>query len=99
MNWAPFIILVATGFAIWALSPILLPFVLGMVIAYFLDPLMEKLVKWGLPRHTASLVPVLLFLTALIMISMAAVPAILGDALAFSRKLPEYLILLEDDAP
>ena len=35
---------------LWLLSPILLPFVLGMAIAYMLDPLNRRLTKRGLSR-------------------------------------------------
>ena len=34
-----------------ALSGILLPFVAGMAIAYFLDPMADKLEKWGTSRR------------------------------------------------
>ena len=44
---------------LWLLSPILLPFVLGMAIAYVLDPLANQLSKRGvgrlLARPTATL--------------------------------------------
>jgi len=44
---------------LWLLSPILLPFVLGMAIAYVLDPLANQLRKRGvgrlLARPTATL--------------------------------------------
>ena len=40
---------------LWLLSPILLPFVLGMAIAYVLDPLANRLAKRGMSRLVAAL--------------------------------------------
>ena len=39
---------------LWLLSPILLPFVLGMAIAYVLDPLADRLTRRGLSRLVAA---------------------------------------------
>ena len=41
---------------LWLLSPILLPFVLGMAIAYVLDPLAKRLTKRGMSRLVAALI-------------------------------------------
>ena len=40
---------------LWLLSPILLPFVLGVALAYLLDPLATRLTKRGLNRTLAAL--------------------------------------------
>ena len=40
----------------WLLSPILLPFVLGMAIAYVLDPLANQLSKRGVSRLLGVLI-------------------------------------------
>ena len=41
---------------LWFLGDVLLPFVLGAAIAYFLDPLADKLERLGLSRVLAVLV-------------------------------------------
>ncbi len=38
------------GLLLWAIGDVLLPFVAGMAIAYFLDPVADKLEDWGLKR-------------------------------------------------
>ena len=40
---------------LWLLSPILLPFVLGMAIAYLLDPLAKELTRRGMSRLVAAM--------------------------------------------
>ena len=42
-------------FVLWLLSPILLPFLAGLVLAYFLDPVADRLQGWGLSRLAAAL--------------------------------------------
>ena len=41
-------------FAMWLLSGVLLPFITGMAIAYFLDPSADKLEKLGCSRVVAT---------------------------------------------
>ena len=47
---------------LWVLKEMLLPFILGAAIAYFLDPVVDKLEEMKLPRAMAVFV-VLVFLT------------------------------------
>ena len=46
---------------IWLFSSILLPFVAGMAIAYFLDPLADRLEERGFNRTLATTVITVLF--------------------------------------
>ena len=59
------------GLALWLLGPILLPFLAGFVLAYFLDPIADRLQSWGLSRLMAALLIVIvalfLLVTALVM--------------------------------
>ena len=50
---------------LWLLSPILLPFVLGMAIAYVLDPLAKRLTARGMSRLVAALVILAGFVVAI----------------------------------
>ena len=59
MKPSPFILVVlgVSALALLALvqlSEILLPFVLGFTLAYFLDPLADRLERAGLPRLVAT---------------------------------------------
>ena len=46
---------------IWLFSGILLPFVAGMAIAYFLDPLADRLEARGINRTIATTIITVLF--------------------------------------
>lgn len=53
MSW---LALLAIGIVLlWLLSPVLLPFFLGIAIAYVLDPAVRPLEKWGASRTVATL--------------------------------------------
>lgn len=61
---------------LWLFQGILLPFVAGMAIAYFLDPVADKLEDWGLPRAVATAVITLAFFGALVVGIIFLVPLI-----------------------
>lgn len=79
---------------LWLLHGILLPFVAGMAIAYFLDPVADRLERTGLSRR-ASVGLIVLFFTLLALASaLLLVPLILGQGLEFLRQLPQYMDLV-----
>jgi predicted PurR-regulated permease PerM len=76
---------------LWLLSPILLPFIAGLVLAYFLDPLADALERLGLPRLVATAAILLLSILLLVLIGLLIVP-ILGDQIVkFAGDLPSLM--------
>lgn len=76
---------------LWLLSPILLPFIAGLVLAYFLDPVADALERLGLPRVAATAVILLLSILALVLVGLLIVP-ILGDQIVkFAGDLPSLI--------
>ena len=76
---------------LWLLSPILLPFIAGLVLAYFLDPVADALERLGLPRLMATTVILLLSILLLVLIGLLFVP-ILGDQIVkFAGDLPSLM--------
>ncbi|HUQ36378.1 MAG TPA: AI-2E family transporter [Aestuariivirga sp.] len=76
---------------LWLLSPILLPFIAGLVLAYFLDPVADALERLGLPRVAATAVILLLSILLLVLIGLLVVP-ILGDQIVkFAGDLPSLM--------
>ena len=77
--------------AMWLLSDILLPFIAGLVLAYFLDPVADALERLGLPRLAATLVILVCALLALTLVLVLLVP-ILGDQIGrFAGDLPQLI--------
>jgi len=77
--------------ALWLLSPILLPFIAGMVLAYFLDPVADGLERLGLPRLAATLTILLVSLMALVAVLLVVVPVVSEQIARFAAELPILL--------
>lgn len=74
-----------------ALSAILLPFVLGFAMAYFLDPLADKLEAVGVRRSLATLTITFLVAMALLPVIVFGLPALAGQVSTLVGNLPGYL--------
>jgi predicted PurR-regulated permease PerM len=80
---------------LWLLSPILLPFVLGMAIAYVLDPLANQLSKRGVGRLLAALIILSGFAVALILLVLLIAPVIASQLSGFIDNVPVYALRLQ----
>src|SRR5690349_15154448 len=79
----------------WLLSPILLPFVLGMAIAYVLDPLANQLSKRGIGRALAASLILGGFVLALALLVLLIAPILAQQLAAFIDNSPAYALRLQ----
>ncbi len=80
---------------LYVFSSILLPFLAGLVLAYFLDPVADRLERMGLSRTSATVVILIAFIVVLLLAFVIVVP-VLGKQLAdFAGRLPDYLSRLQ----
>jgi predicted PurR-regulated permease PerM len=88
---------------LWLLNQILLPFIAGLVLAYFLDPVADALERRGLPRLAATLIILLCAVLGFIAIFVLVVPVLSDQIGKFAGQLPEYFRALtgifEEAAP
>jgi predicted PurR-regulated permease PerM len=70
------------------LKEILLPFIAGIAVAYFLSPLADRLVSLGLNRVVASLLIVASLAVVMIAALVLVVPVILAQAQELAAALP-----------
>jgi predicted PurR-regulated permease PerM len=77
--------------AVWLLRSILPPFLVGMAVAYFFDPVADRLERWGLSRLWATiLITLIFFLLAPIVVALLA--PIIGDQVSsFAQRVPGYV--------
>ncbi len=80
--------LVLIGCFVWAISAILLPFVLAFVLAYFLDPLVNKLTRRKWNRALASGAVVSGFCVFIVALFLILIPILQTQVLAFMVKVP-----------
>ena len=78
----------AAGFVLWRLSDILLPFVMGMAIAYFLDPLVDWFERRRCPRTLGTVIVIALFTALLIALMMVLVPVFEKQIVDLAKRLP-----------
>lgn len=80
---------------LWLLSPILLPFVAGMALAYLLHPLAKRLERLGANRLVATFTVISLFVLAFVMLLLLMAPILGGQFTAFIENLPGYVRKLQ----
>jgi predicted PurR-regulated permease PerM len=80
---------------LWLLSPILLPFVLGMAIAYVLDPLANRLTKRGMSRLVAVMLILGAFVFAFGLLILIITPVLANQFSSFMDKLPSYALRIQ----
>ena len=76
---------------IYVLRGMLLPFVAGMAIAYFLDPLADRLERSGLSRLAATSVITASFFLLVVLAMIILLPIIENQVVAFAQKVPGYI--------
>lgn len=86
--------LLILGYFIAAISGILLPFLVGLAIAYLLDPLADKFQTWRLPRWLATALSLGLFFGALVGVGFAIAPVVQAQVSGFAKAFPEYVAQL-----
>jgi predicted PurR-regulated permease PerM len=99
--FAAFAVLV---FCLWSLGEILLPFVVGMALAYLFDPFANRLERYGMPRMVAAFLIIGLFVLAFVMLVLVIAPIIAGQLTSFIQNVPGYVqrlqkLLAESNSP
>jgi len=80
------------------LSGVLFPFVAGFAIAYFLDPVCDRLERAGLSRTWATVVVTALFFILFILVLALLVPVLYGQLVQFLKHLPGYIDAIQNKA-
>jgi predicted PurR-regulated permease PerM len=73
---------------LYLLSPILLPFVGGAAIAYFLAPLVRKLERWRVRRSLGAVVALVLFALVVLFVLALLVPLVQLQISELVRRMP-----------
>jgi predicted PurR-regulated permease PerM len=81
--------------ALYLLRGVLLPFVAGLAIAYFLDPFCDRLERWRLGRTLATTVVMIVFGLAVIAVLLLLVPLIQAQVARLLSSLPDMVAGLQ----
>jgi predicted PurR-regulated permease PerM len=75
--------------AIWFLGDVLLPFIVGGAIAYFLDPVADRLERMGLSRVAATAIISLIALMLVVLLVLAVIPTLVNQLTALVNAAPD----------
>ena len=87
--WA--IVSVLFFFSVFILKAMLLPFVLGIAVAYLLNPAVNNLGNLGFNRSAAALMILGGFLVLILAFFGVLTPILIKEFKAFSKDLPDYI--------
>ena len=76
---------------LWLFRGILLPFVMGLALAYLLDPVADRLERLGMSRLWATLTILLGAVLVLAIALLTLAPILIGQFQGFLERLPGYV--------
>ncbi|WP_417269964.1 AI-2E family transporter [Celeribacter sp.] len=76
---------------LYLLGNVILPFVLGMAVAYMLDPVADRLEKWGLSRIAATILITAVAVVLFVIVSLMVLPALVKQATGLVETAPQLL--------
>lgn len=74
---------------LWFLGHVLLPFLVGGAIAYFLDPTADKLERLGLSRAASTAVITLAMAMIMVLLVLAVIPTLVNQTAALVNQAPK----------
>lgn len=81
--------------ALWKLGDVILPFLVGGAIAYFLDPFADRLERMGLSRTLATTTIALIATLAFVVIGLALVPTLVHQLSGLVETAPAIAARLQ----
>lgn len=76
---------------IWIFNQILTPFILGIAIAYLLDPVLRKFSRKEIPRWLSALILLTVFFGALSLLFILVAPVAFRQAQMLIEQIPNYI--------
>lgn len=86
--------IVLGGLAVWGLQDVLTPIFLAFVIAYMLDPLVDRLEARKIPRGIGILLVMVGFVVALAGFLLFVIPSLVEDIIRVAKDVPRRVAVL-----
>lgn len=74
---------------LYSMGSVILPFVVGSAVAYFLDPVADRLQRLGLSRVAATSLITLVALLAMVLLVLSVIPSLINQTVALVNAAPE----------
>ena len=75
---------------LWALGGVILPFLVGGAVAYFLDPVADRLERAGLSRVAATTLITAVAVLIAVALVLAVIPTLVNQTTALNRFTIEF---------
>ncbi len=89
------LILIAAVWILVSARAALVPLAASFILAYLLQPLVDALERWKIPRPLAVLIPLLGLGVGLFILWVSISPVVQKQVAAFAKKLPGYVTIAE----
>ncbi|AGB41963.1 putative permease [Halobacteroides halobius DSM 5150] len=89
------LLIIISIYFFYQVKSILFPFCLAIILAYLLNPLIDKLVKSGMPRMGALTFVFGLLFVLFMFVFITVIPAIINELEILTNKLPFYIAKLD----
>lgn len=83
------IVTLVIALVLWFLGDVLLPFVIGSAIAYFIDPVADRLERAGLSRAGATAVITVVSVIAFFIMALLVIPTLISQTAELINILPQ----------
>ncbi len=87
--------LAVLALSLFVLRGILLPFIAGLALAYFLDPIVSRLERVRVPRVAGALAVIGTFVVIFVVLTVLIVPILANQLTVFVTRLPSYVVQLQ----
>lgn len=88
-------LVLTSGFVVYLLAPVLMPFIVAAILAYVADPLVDKLEAYKLRRTLATIIVFVSMSTLGILLLLILLPLLQRQLLLFVHKVPGYVSYLQ----
>jgi len=92
--WGWLAVALVVGGLLYLLSPILAPFLFAAILAYILDPLVERLTGKFVPRTLAVLLVMLGLLVLIVAFALVVLPLFTKELRLLAERLPAFIVWL-----
>ncbi len=89
-KWQLAALVLGVGLLLWALGPVLTPFVIAALLAYLGDPMVDRLERLRLSRSGAVVIVFLLMTLALVGVVLLLIPLLERQVSTFIDQFPRY---------
>ncbi|HEY0180256.1 MAG TPA: AI-2E family transporter [Dokdonella sp.] len=91
LRWQWLILLLVIGVVVYLLAPVLMPFVAAALFAYLLDPIVDRLERYGLGRGVAVAIVFAIVLIVVVGVVLILVPFVERQISNFLIQLPIWV--------